>query len=165
MCNCFFTTKVSTYNANLIGKTLYGEITTILDGATLIIKIHYGDEDIYLRSVLNKCERFSYNYLTKEKGYLKKKKQKKYQPIETYDCSNSDYYSKTTNMFISVLRNTPYFSLELPDLESINKKLSIEPIKCHINIIGHSNDYYIIYLYNSLNLKLSVNDMMLDKIF
>jgi hypothetical protein len=163
MCNCFCTKKIQT--PNLIGKTLYGEITDILDGATLIIKIHYGDDEFSIRSVLSKCERFSYNYITKEKGYLKKKKQKIYKPLESYDCSNSDYYSKTTNMFISILRNIHYFTLELPDLEKINKQLKTEPIKCHINIIGYNNDHYLIYLYNSLNLKLSVNDMLLERIY
>lgn len=165
MCNCLCKPKISKFEQQLVGKTLYGEITDVLDGATLLIDIQYGDTLYTLKSVLYKCERFSYNYITKKDGYLTRRNSKKSNPLISYDCSNSDYYSKTTNMFVSLLKNAHYFSLELVDLNKINKELKQEPIQCYLNVIGFSNDHYIISLYHSTNLSKSVNDLMLERIF
>jgi hypothetical protein len=165
MCECLCKPKISIFEQKFIGKTLYGEITDVLDGATLLIDIQYGDSVYTLKCVLYKCERFSYNYITKEDGYLRRRNSKKSSLLSSYDCSSSEYYSKTTNMFVSLLKNTHYFSLELIDLKKINKELKYEPIKCHLNIIGYSNDHYIISLYHSTNLSKSVNDLMLERIF
>jgi hypothetical protein len=165
MCNCLFKNKLIEYEAKLMGKSYYGEITDILDGGTVLIKFYLGDEYKIIRCVLNKCERFSYNYVSKEDGYIKRKSISKKEPLSYYDCSNSDYYAKTTNIFVSILRNTHYFSLELEDLKNLNKNLKHSPIKCNFNIIGYNNDHYIIYLYNSLNIRTSINDLMLERIF
>ncbi len=165
MCECFCKRKILDFDPKLIGKTYYGEITDILDGATILINVYLGDNCLTLRCVLNKCERFSYNYTTKEKGYIKRKSINKKEPLSSYDCSNSDYYAKTTNIFVSILKNIHYFSLEIEDLKNINKELKHNPINCNFTIVGHNNDHYIIYLYNRSNVKISINDLMLERIF
>jgi len=165
MCDCLCKPKIIEYEPKLIGKTYYGEIIDILDGATILIKFQLGDDCKIIRCVLNKCERFSYNYVSNQRGYIKRKSINKKEPLISYDCSNSDYYAKTTNMFVSILRNTHYFSLELEDLKSINKNLKHNPINCNFNIIGYNHEHYIIYLYHYSNIKNSINDLMLERIF
>ena len=54
MCNCLFKNKLIEYDAKLMGKSYYGEITDILDGGTVLIKFYLGDEYKIIRCVLNK---------------------------------------------------------------------------------------------------------------
>uniref|UniRef100_A0A6C0HDG7 Uncharacterized protein n=1 Tax=viral metagenome TaxID=1070528 RepID=A0A6C0HDG7_9ZZZZ len=165
MCDCLFKPKILDYNPKFIGKTFYGQITDILDGATVLINFCVGYDCFTIRCVLNKCERFSYNYVEKQQGYLRRKSISKKEPLSSYDCSNSDYYAKTTNMFVSILKNTHYFSLEVADLKKINKDLKHDPIQCNFNIVGYNNEHYIIYLYHRSNVRMSINDLILERIF